>query len=118
MPITTVNAERKRSLDYPEDHESQTIPICRLTLATIALTIICVAAWSLPAISGRLSYLQFTFALVATTVWLSMLIVRLFPARQRRVVSLRFLAAWFGVSIGLGISELAAPGLAHRSSRR
>ena len=106
--IPTVNPTRKHNFSYPDDHESQTVPMSRLTLAIIALTIICMAAWCLPVFSGRLVYAQFTFALVVTTVWLSLVIVRACPSRQRRAVSLRLLAVWFGISVGLGISELAA----------
>lgn len=80
----------------------------RLALAILALTIICMAAWSLPAISGGLDYRQCGFALVASLVWLSVLMIRLFPAPHRRAVSMRLMAVWLGATISIAVVELAA----------
>lgn len=80
----------------------------RLTLSVIVLTVICIAAWAVPALSDSLSLGQFAFALVATSIWISLLGIRLCPAQRRRQVSFRILAIWFGVLMGLGIVEITA----------
>ncbi len=84
------------------------ISMNRLMLAIIALTIICLVAWGLPVVTGRLGYTQFTFAMVATVIWGSLVAVRLCPPQRRRTVIFRLLAIWLGISVGLGIAELAA----------
>jgi hypothetical protein len=78
-----------------------------------AAALLCLAAWGLPrskpaAVAGRLNYIQFVLALLATSLLVCVTVVVLLPPARRRLASFRAAAIWLGSAAAILAWEGAA----------